>query len=369
MDDEVALGVHLEPVAEDIRVRPVADRHEQALGGHRAFLVRLGVPEAQSLDVRVAQDLLDGRVEVDLDLGVLVGPVDHDLAAPELVAPVEQVDLRGEAGQVGGLLEGRIAAADDRDLLVPEEEPVAGRARRHAAAAEAFLTGQAEPHRRCAGRDDDGLGAVFDPAGPDAERALPEVDPVHVHVEDPRPEPLRLGAERGHEIGTLDPVREARVVLDVAREHQLAAGRRAGDDDGREVRPCRVDRRREAGRPGADDDHGRFDRPRRLAVHARADGCRRRGAERDRGAGAGDRAGVGARPRRCAEVDGEARRLRGRGTFGHGVIVARRPYPRGVSADGSSDGRSRALRGPGAGGRSPRRSPRAGRGRSGPGSG
>ena len=96
------------------------------------------------------------------------------------------------------------------------------------------------------------------PAGPDAERPGREVDPVHVHVEDAGPEPLGLGAERGHQVRALDPVREARVVLDVAREHQLAAGGGAGDDDRREVGPGGVDRRGEAGRPGTDDDDRRF---------------------------------------------------------------------------------------------------------------
>ena len=89
---------------------------------------------------------------------------------------MEQVDLGREAGQVGRLLERGVAAADDRDLPVAEEEPVACRARRHAAAAQAGLAVEAEPQGRRAGRDDDRLGAVLDAAGPDAERASGEVD-------------------------------------------------------------------------------------------------------------------------------------------------------------------------------------------------
>ena len=42
-----------------------------------------------------------------------------------------------------------------------------------------------------------------------------------------RPEALGLGAERGHQVGALDAVGEARVVLDVAGEHQLAARARS----------------------------------------------------------------------------------------------------------------------------------------------
>src|SRR5204862_499446 len=81
------------------------------------------------------QHLVDRGVGVDIDLRVLLRPVDHDPAGPELVAPVEHVDLRREAGEVARLLEGRVAAAHDRDLLVAEEEPVARRTRRAAAAA------------------------------------------------------------------------------------------------------------------------------------------------------------------------------------------------------------------------------------------
>ena len=167
---------------------------------------------------------------------------------------MEQVDLGREARQVGRLLERRVAATDDRDLAVLEEEAVAGRAGAHAAAAQAGLAVEAEPQRRGAGRDDDGLGAVLRATRPDPERPLREVDPVDVDVDDARAEALRLGAHRGHQLRALDAVREARVVLDVAREHQLAARRGAGEDDRLEVGAGRVDGRGQAGRPGADDD-------------------------------------------------------------------------------------------------------------------
>ena len=99
----------------------------------------------------------------------------------------------------------------------------------------------------------DGLGAVLGAARPDPERALGEVDPVDVDVDDARAEALGLGAHRGHQLGPLDAVRKARVVLDVAGQHQLAARRRAGEDDRLEVGARRVDRGGQAGRPGADD--------------------------------------------------------------------------------------------------------------------
>ena len=206
------------------------------------------VAQPQAFDLGLAEDLVDLDVGMDLDLGMLERPVDHDLARPERVAPVEQVDLGREAGQVGRLLEGRVAAADDGDLAVLEEEPVAGRAGAHAAAAQPGLGVEAEPQGGRAGGHDHGLGAVLRAARPDAERPLREVDPVDVDVDEARAEALGLGAHRGHQLGALDAVREARVVLDVAGQHELATGGRAGQDDRLEVGPRGVDGGGQAGR-------------------------------------------------------------------------------------------------------------------------
>ena len=58
-----------------------------------------------------------------------------------------------------------------------------------------------------------------DPLGVDGE-----VDLVDVGGHELGAEPLRLLAELRHELGAEDAVGEARVVLDVGGEHQLAAG-------------------------------------------------------------------------------------------------------------------------------------------------
>jgi len=121
----------------------VADRDEQALGRQDALGAGLRIAQPDALHVGVAEDLLDSRVVVDLDLRVLDRPVHHDPAAAELVAPVEEVHLGGEPSEVGRLLEGGVTAAHDGDLLVPEEETIACRARAHATAAQTFLALQA----------------------------------------------------------------------------------------------------------------------------------------------------------------------------------------------------------------------------------
>ena len=148
---------------------------------------------------------------------------------------------------------------------------------RHAAPAKAGLALEVEPERRGSGRDDDGLAPVLDAARPDPERPPREVHAIDVDVDDARPEALRLGAHRGHEVRPLDAVGEARVVLDVAGDHQLAAGRGTGEHDRLEVGAGRVDRGGQAGRPGAHDDELGLDGTIGRAVRGGSAGRGRRG--------------------------------------------------------------------------------------------
>ena len=126
--------------------------------------------------------------------------------------------------------------------------------------------------------------------------------------------------------GPLDAVREARVVLDVAGEHQLAAGRRAGEHDRLEVGARRVDRRGQAGRPGADDEElasrcGPVEAetkpgpPGAVATAGAAE------VDREVGQGSGRRGRRDARCRRRSRSPGRRR------TAGDVGVVGRRPAP------------------------------------------
>ncbi len=315
LDDQVALFVPGQPLLEGRGVRPVADRKEEAFDGEVARCAGCHVAQAHAGDGLLAEHLVHGHAAVNLDCRMALGAGLHDLAGPELVPAVEEVDLRGEACQVEGLLEGRVAAPDHGDLLVPEEEAVAGRAGRHAVPAEPLLGREAQPDRRRPGCHDDGLGAVLHAARPDPERAAGEVDAVGLDVEDARPEALCLLAEAEHQLGTLDPVGEARVVLDVGRDRELAAGLVAGQDDRREVRPGRVDGGRQAGRAGAQDQDVRL-------VGALCAGGRR-----------GERGSEGGRIAGAAEVDREA--AEGGGGVGHREGRSRAGVGRGHARNGT----------------------------------
>ena len=194
------------------------------------------------------------RVPLELDLGVGERAVLHDLRGAQLVAPVDDGDGGRELGEEDRLLERGVAAADDRDRLLPEEEAVTRRAGGHAVAEQLLLGGQAEHAGLGAGRDDHRPAPELAVADPDPERGLGEVDPVGVGGDELGAEALGLLPELHHQLGTEDAVGEAGVVLDVGREHELPAGADALDDDGLEVGATRVDRGGQSGRAGADDD-------------------------------------------------------------------------------------------------------------------
>src|SRR5260221_12841314 len=95
---------------------------------------------------------------------------------------------------------------------------------------------------------------------PNLEGALREVDLLHVRGDDLGALVLGLLPKTQHQILTRHGAREARAVLDVAREHELATryeptGIEALDAKRLQVRARGVDGRRQAGRAGANDEH------------------------------------------------------------------------------------------------------------------
>ena len=121
-------------------------------------VVRVAQPEPG--DLVVAEHVGDLAVPGEGDLVVGEGAVGHDLAGAQLVAAVHDGDRVGELGEEGGLLDGGVAAADDGDVLVAEEEAVAGGAPRDAAAGEPLLVLEAELAVARAHREDDRLRLV-----------------------------------------------------------------------------------------------------------------------------------------------------------------------------------------------------------------
>ena len=114
---------------------------------------------------------------------------------------------------------------------------------------------EAQPLGRGAHREDQGVRLEAALRGLDPERPLRDVDPGGVLEPALGAEALGLLLEHLHHLRPGHAVREARIVLDVGREHQLTAELQPRDHDRLELGARRVDRRRVARRPAADDHH------------------------------------------------------------------------------------------------------------------
>ena len=112
----------------------MADRHKKSRDGKHRGLARDGVGERGGFEGLPAGKLGDCLVPVNFDLGVGRDAVGQHLRRTELVAAVDQVDLRAETREEKRLRQRRVAASDDGYLLVFEEETVACCAVRHALA-------------------------------------------------------------------------------------------------------------------------------------------------------------------------------------------------------------------------------------------
>src|SRR5258705_9967191 len=87
----------------------------------------------------VAVDFVDDGVPNERNLRIFLGAVLHDLRRPQLVPAMGDGHFGGELGEKSRFLHRRIAAADDDQIFILKEKPVAGRARRNAVAHELHL--------------------------------------------------------------------------------------------------------------------------------------------------------------------------------------------------------------------------------------
>ena len=115
--------------------------------------------------------------------------------------------------------------------------------------------------RRCTGRDDQRIRRHRAAAGErNRERPLLEIDARDVALHDLAAKTFGLRAHLGHQVRTHDAVAEPRPVLDHRGQHQLPTGLEPLDEQRRQIRSCRIERRRETGRSRPDDDDS-SDRP------------------------------------------------------------------------------------------------------------
>src|SRR5699024_2484893 len=142
-------------------------------------------------------------------------------------------DLGCETGEEGRLLESGVASTDDSDVLIAEEESVAGGTPADSVTGELLLIGQAQLTVCRTGCEDHCLcGVARAQCGHDLMSARVELEGLDVVIDDFCTDLLSLLAHALHEFRTLHTGGESGKVLDIGGVHQFAAcGHRSGDDD------------------------------------------------------------------------------------------------------------------------------------------
>src|SRR5438034_5175574 len=137
---------------------------------------------------------------------------------------------------------------------LPRKKNPSGGAGRDAVAQQAPFGLEAQHVGGGAGGDDEraGLDGSLASDGQDERRAL-EIHRRDIALQVFRAEPPCLGPHLLDQLGSHDGVVEARVVFYLGGQGQLPAGMHALDQQGRQVRPCRVDGGGQPRRPGPDD--------------------------------------------------------------------------------------------------------------------
>ena len=171
------------------------------------------------------------------------------------MAAVHQGDLVGEIGKEQRFFHRGVAAADHGDFLASEEEAVAGGAGRNAKALKLAFAGQAQPVGASAGGDDQRVGGI-DLAAVARQREGParKIDGGDGVGDEFGAQMLRLLLHLIHQPGALDGVGEARIILHLGCDCELAAGLDAGDQGRLQHGARGIDRGRASGRAAAQND-------------------------------------------------------------------------------------------------------------------
>ncbi|SHU76761.1 Uncharacterised protein [Mycobacteroides abscessus subsp. abscessus] len=164
-----------------------------------------------------------------------------------------------------------VSAADDGDVLILEEESIAGGTGADAASQQGVLPWHPQVPRCRTHRQDDGSRTVYLVAYGDGLHGAPQGDLVDVLGAEVGAEADGLFAHLIHQVRSHDSLAEAGVVLDLGGGHQGATELGALEHDRLELRAGRIDRRGVPSGSRADDDelvNVRFGPGRRSLRHA-----------------------------------------------------------------------------------------------------
>ena len=126
LDRNIPGLVGVDHIPEQLGAWIMPDGHKH--GGHiqDGGFPGLGVAELQPGDGALTQDFLHHLIGGEPDFIIGPGALQHDCRRPEPLPAVHNGHGFGELGEENSLLHGGVAAPNHRNIVVPEEEPIAG---------------------------------------------------------------------------------------------------------------------------------------------------------------------------------------------------------------------------------------------------
>ena len=168
---------------------------------------------------------------------------------------MDQINLRGEAGEEERFFGRGIAAADHANRHVAIKCAIAGRATRQAVANQLLFVLQPEIAGGGAARDDQRLGVEPFVVGLQADMAVGHFQIRRFRVRKTRAEMFRLLVHVHDQLRAVDAFRKARKIFDQSRGGKLAAGLATLEHERAQVRPSGINRRRQTRATASDNDN------------------------------------------------------------------------------------------------------------------
>ena len=252
--DDIASLVGLNGGAERVVLRLLANGDEQAADIERRLGGGRGIFQQQPRKRFPAPQRFHDGVGVKDHVCAPAQQLDEPRFSAESLAAVNQVYGAAIGREQQRILQGGVAAAGDRDVRARKERPVADRAVGNAGAGQAFLVFKAEAAVAHAGRNNDAA----------AENRVPVVrrnaqTSVSLPFESGDGFKIRLRAEiqnlRQQPVGQFPSadLRKSRIIFHAGRKRNLSAVAAAFEQQRAFSGPAGIQRRRQAGRTGADD--------------------------------------------------------------------------------------------------------------------
>src|SRR6516164_2291883 len=183
------------------------------------------------------------------------GAFSHDLGGPKGVSPMNEKYLRGKTRQKNCFFGGRVAAANNTDWYISVKGPVASRARGQSMPLQLVFIFQSEPLGGGSAGNNQRLSLYPFTIDVDRVMAVQCFEPVHLGVTELRSEFFGLAVHVHDQLGSVDAFRKSGEIFDQSGTRELAARFATFQNERMQVGTRAVDRCRQAGAPGAYDDH------------------------------------------------------------------------------------------------------------------